>query len=455
MTLPELLQSLELGGKTAKISLQLEDGGASIPAAIVVENGQVVNAVMPGLRGPEAFYRMAAAADGRFTVQYDVEVGARNVAEPTAGLLLEAFRRLDEERRNASEPPSAALDVGSALVPSGGGAPTSTTAGDGGEAVATLEASSAPRSAFDTDEWGFLEDDPAPVATVDAPRALVQSERVKPRPEVKDAEWTTEPPEFEQFPTSGFEEGLTNTKDAIRRLRWRISPARRLALFVVVVALVGASAVYLRHRYLRDPLEVARERLARGEAAALLIDLEAVPEKERLPFTDLMRGHAHAALEHEEEAIAAYHAAAVAGVVDAQAFEYLRARLDEADAKAVMDALVVWPDPSIATALKPMVAEGEWWARHQAWRVLEKRKQDADVDVTELGIMDLRTGPTCNKRRYGLQILTEYGVGERALAEVRALRYMEGISCISERDINRAEDEVAGRTAAARSKDVR
>jgi len=95
MPLPEIVQTLELGRKTATVEISFNDG---LTGQIVFVEGQVVSASAPGQDGETAFYALATPRDGTFHIRYGQADGARNINNTTTFLLLEAMRRVDESR---------------------------------------------------------------------------------------------------------------------------------------------------------------------------------------------------------------------------------------------------------------------------------------------------------------------------------------------------------------------
>ncbi len=94
MPVPEIVQSLEMGRKTARVDLVPTDGDKGM---IAFENGQVRYAECGSLRADEAFYLLVRHKDGFFRIHYGDKPPAYNIDAPTTFLLLEAMRRLDEE----------------------------------------------------------------------------------------------------------------------------------------------------------------------------------------------------------------------------------------------------------------------------------------------------------------------------------------------------------------------
>lgn len=95
MPLPEIVQTLEIGRKTATVEISFADG---LGGQIVFVDGQVVSASAADQAGEPAFYTLAAPREGSFHIRYGQAEGTRNINNTTTFLLLEAMRRLDESR---------------------------------------------------------------------------------------------------------------------------------------------------------------------------------------------------------------------------------------------------------------------------------------------------------------------------------------------------------------------
>ena len=98
MTALDILQTLELGKKTAHVVLQYNDGRNG---ELNVQNGDLRGAVCGNLLGEEAFYLLIRPADGLFRIEYTSSPAAENITKPNTFLMIEAMRRLDEAERNA------------------------------------------------------------------------------------------------------------------------------------------------------------------------------------------------------------------------------------------------------------------------------------------------------------------------------------------------------------------
>jgi flagellar motor protein MotB/predicted Ser/Thr protein kinase len=95
MSVSEIVQTLELGRRDARIDIELGHGE---PGVIGISQGHVVYAAAGRLVGIDAFCALAPCRDGRFLIRYETtEALGKNIELPTSGLLLEAMRRLDED----------------------------------------------------------------------------------------------------------------------------------------------------------------------------------------------------------------------------------------------------------------------------------------------------------------------------------------------------------------------
>lgn len=102
MTLPEVVQSLEFGAKTAEIRVKPKDGKSGV---VFLERGQVVYARSGTLTGDDAFFLLADELRGAFLIKFHSAAPSRNIFMPTGYLLLEVVRRRDEAARDLAEPP--------------------------------------------------------------------------------------------------------------------------------------------------------------------------------------------------------------------------------------------------------------------------------------------------------------------------------------------------------------
>ena len=94
MALPEIVQSLEMGRKTASVDIVPADGEKGM---IGFEGGSVRYAECAALRGEQAFFALMRHKEGYFRIHYGDAPPSVNIDAPTTFLLLEAMRLMDEE----------------------------------------------------------------------------------------------------------------------------------------------------------------------------------------------------------------------------------------------------------------------------------------------------------------------------------------------------------------------
>jgi hypothetical protein len=99
MTALDIVQTLELGKKTAHVVLQYSDGRNG---DLNVRSGDLRGAVCGNLLGEEAFYLLVRPGDGLFRIEYKKSTTPENITKPNTFLMIEAMRRLDESERDKS-----------------------------------------------------------------------------------------------------------------------------------------------------------------------------------------------------------------------------------------------------------------------------------------------------------------------------------------------------------------
>ena len=105
MTALDIVQSLELGRKTAHVVLQYEDGRNG---ALRIDHGQVIGGVMGSTTGETAFYALTKTGDGLFRIEYRTSPLPKNIVKPNTYLMIEAMRRIDVDRQPGSPRPAIA-----------------------------------------------------------------------------------------------------------------------------------------------------------------------------------------------------------------------------------------------------------------------------------------------------------------------------------------------------------
>jgi len=106
MGLPDIIQILGAGRKTGRITL--EDNGKT--CHIDMEDGQIVNAYLDDMTGEEAFYKILYWDKGTFSIDPNAELGERLISMANDSLMLEGFRRMDEEARDGGQEEDITLD---------------------------------------------------------------------------------------------------------------------------------------------------------------------------------------------------------------------------------------------------------------------------------------------------------------------------------------------------------
>lgn len=92
MSVPELMQSLEMGQKSCRLSLRR--GNAN--GALYFSAGQCKDARLGDLEGDAAVFQMVPWTDGDFEIDFGGSSDRTTTTRSTTGLLMEAMRLLDE-----------------------------------------------------------------------------------------------------------------------------------------------------------------------------------------------------------------------------------------------------------------------------------------------------------------------------------------------------------------------
>ncbi|MBM4280210.1 MAG: DUF4388 domain-containing protein [Deltaproteobacteria bacterium] len=96
MSLPEIVQSLEMGRKTASVHIVPQEGETG---RIAFATGTIQFAECGALQGDSAFYALMQHNEGFFRIHYGDAPPSVNITVPTTFLLLEAMRLMDESGR--------------------------------------------------------------------------------------------------------------------------------------------------------------------------------------------------------------------------------------------------------------------------------------------------------------------------------------------------------------------
>jgi hypothetical protein len=100
-SIPELVQTLALNGRTGVLVISGKRGEAKIS----FERGFIYQVKLGDFLGEQAFYRLLAWQDGQFQFQSAETLSIkRQVQKETMHLLMEGLRRLDEDRSGLLDP---------------------------------------------------------------------------------------------------------------------------------------------------------------------------------------------------------------------------------------------------------------------------------------------------------------------------------------------------------------
>lgn len=212
---------------------------------------------------------------------------------------------------------------------------------------------------------------------------------------------------------------------------------RRGAMAAAAVVVVGALALALLSPGRRDRIEG-------GEAAAVIAEIEAIPEDQRSAEDLVDLGLALIASERRREGLTAFKAAVVKGSRDADIVDGVFAAFAFRDAGDGVELLAAWPE-DIDDRLRDSLGGG-WWLRHHALNALEKRGKATDDDRMKVGLLDVEQGSECGARKVGVGLLRKAGRGEAALSAVQTLSANMASNLCMALDLKPAEDAIRRRT---------
>ncbi|HEY5996481.1 MAG TPA: response regulator, partial [Candidatus Deferrimicrobiaceae bacterium] len=92
--IPEIVQTLHLGLKTACVTVNHPKGGEG---RIYFENGRIRHCTVGEETGEDAFYRMLRWQEGPFVIAHGQTTTVRTIEMDEMQLMMEGMRRLDEE----------------------------------------------------------------------------------------------------------------------------------------------------------------------------------------------------------------------------------------------------------------------------------------------------------------------------------------------------------------------
>ena len=102
MSIMDLLQSLEMGQKSCKLTVRHD----SEVCEMFFAQGQCKHAQLGATQGDDAVYEAARWNAGEFEIDFNGSSDKATTTRSTTGLLMEAFRLMDEAAREADESPA-------------------------------------------------------------------------------------------------------------------------------------------------------------------------------------------------------------------------------------------------------------------------------------------------------------------------------------------------------------
>lgn len=102
MSIMDLLQSLEMGQKSCKLTVRHD----SEVCEMFFAQGQCKHAQLGATQGDDAVYEAARWNAGEFEIDFNGSSEKTTTTRSTTGLLMEAFRLMDEAAREADESPA-------------------------------------------------------------------------------------------------------------------------------------------------------------------------------------------------------------------------------------------------------------------------------------------------------------------------------------------------------------
>jgi len=132
MNVIDLMQSLEMGRKSCRISLTKEGEKCEV---FFVE-GQVKHATYGALVGDEAVFKVLRWTGGNFELDFEGKTDKETTQLNTQGLLMEGLRLLDESQRDGGEPTEAASGDATPAAAPAASAPSPQTTPPAGSAPA-------------------------------------------------------------------------------------------------------------------------------------------------------------------------------------------------------------------------------------------------------------------------------------------------------------------------------
>lgn len=99
MTIMDLLQSLEMGQKTCRLTIHRAEESCEM----YFSSGQCKHAQCGGLEGDDAVYKVVPWTEGEFEIDFNTSSDRTTTTRSTTGLLMEALRLIDEANRDIAD----------------------------------------------------------------------------------------------------------------------------------------------------------------------------------------------------------------------------------------------------------------------------------------------------------------------------------------------------------------
>jgi response regulator RpfG family c-di-GMP phosphodiesterase len=98
MPLPEIVQILNLGLKTAQVEIHYEPGG--VHGTVYFSRGEINFVSTEKCEGEDAFCEMLKWDQGSFKIRHGIQPPSVNISKSTMGLLMDGMKIIDEENRD-------------------------------------------------------------------------------------------------------------------------------------------------------------------------------------------------------------------------------------------------------------------------------------------------------------------------------------------------------------------
>jgi hypothetical protein len=96
MSVTELMQSLEMGQKTCRLTLRRNGDQAEL----YFSAGQCKHAQLGATEGDSVAYQVISWPDGEFEIEFGATPSRQTITMSTTGLLMEAMRLMDEANQS-------------------------------------------------------------------------------------------------------------------------------------------------------------------------------------------------------------------------------------------------------------------------------------------------------------------------------------------------------------------